>query len=266
MKLIAFIVLTLLLTSCGPRRPGKLGAEGKAGTNGTSMGIEVNDVAPGAGCFSGGLSLSVFKDINSNGNLEITEPVTSIKLVCNGINGSNGTDGQNGTNGTNGTNGQDGTSATVTLASVDPGSECPTGGVRISSNTSPNSQVVCNGIAGLNGINGMNGEDGEDGQDGAQGIQGVPGIQGPMGPQGPQGIAGVNGTNGSNGTSVVPVKFCNTDNSTYPEYGLMIGTELFAVYWGTTPDSPHKEQAFLAKLVPGSYHSTGGNGCNFTIN
>lgn len=45
----------------------------------------------------------------------------------------------------------------------------------------------------------------------------------------------------------------------------MIGKDLFAVYWGTTPASPNTPQALLTKLVPGNYQSTGGNNCLFSI-
>jgi hypothetical protein len=45
----------------------------------------------------------------------------------------------------------------------------------------------------------------------------------------------------------------------------MVENDLFAVYWGTTPASPNKPQAFLTKLVAGNYMSTGGNNCLFTI-
>lgn len=79
------------------------------------------------------------------------------------------------------------------------------------------------------------------------------------------GVSGVNGLNGADGTIVQPVKFCTTDNSTFPEYGVMIGSELFAVYWGTTPGSPSTPQAFLTKLIAGNYQSTGGNNCLFSV-
>lgn len=79
------------------------------------------------------------------------------------------------------------------------------------------------------------------------------------------GIQGVQGLQGIPGTAITPVKFCNTDTSTYPEYGLMIGTQLFAVYWGTAPYSGNNKTAFLTEIIPGNYTSTGGNGCSFTI-
>ena len=139
-----------------------------------------------------------------------------------------------GLNGSNGTNGTNGTSGSITLESVASSATCPSGGVKITS-TSSSGLEVCNGVNGLNGEHGL------------PGVQGIPGLA------------------DSSGTIVTPVKFCATDNSTFPEYGLMIGEELFAVYWGSTPASPSTPQAFLTKLVAGNYMSTGGNNCLFTI-
>lgn len=133
-------------------------------------------------------------------------------------------------------NGSNGSSAAITLDSIASSSACPAGGVKITSGAS--SIEVCNGEAGLNGEQGL------------AGIQGVPGIA---------------GSAGAAGTVVTPVKFCASDNSTYPEYGLMVGEELFAVYWGPTPASPNASQAFLTKLIAGNYMSTGGNNCLFSV-
>jgi len=82
---------------------------------------------------------------------------------------------------------------------------------------------------------------------------------------GTQGLQGLQGVAGAPGSSVTPVKFCVSDNTRFPEYGLLIGNELFAVYWGPQPYSPNASTAFLAKVVPGSYRSTGGNGCYFKV-
>jgi len=140
----------------------------------------------------------------------------------------------------NGTNGANGVNALITLESITASETCPNGGIQFTSGASTPVEV-CNGANGVNG------------EQGFPGIEGIPGI------------AGSNGTNGTNGTRVAPVKFCLTDNSTFPEYGLMVENDLFAVYWGTTPASPNKPQAFLTKLVAGNYMSTGGNNCLFTI-
>jgi hypothetical protein len=158
-----------------------------------------------------------------------------------------------GKNGVNGTNGLDGTSTLglsaestgVDFADINLGLACANGGISIYTFHDSNSdgtldndesiikvKALCNGINVINGTNGTN---------------------------------GANGTNGTNGTMVTPVKFCSSDNSTFPEYGLMIGNDLYAVYWGSAPASPHRSQAFLTKLVAGNYQSTGGNNCLFTI-
>lgn len=241
------LLFIVLLASCGPRRPGKLGEAGKDGVNAISVGVDLADITPGAICASGGLLVSTFKDANSDGILDPEELVLKVKTVCNGVQGNAGNDGDDGSDGNNGTNGQNGTNSTVSIETLTPGVDCPTGGAKISSNSSPTSATVCNGTNGSNGLNGLNGLAGINGQNGANGSNGVDGI------------------NGTNGSSVVPVKFCTSDNSAFPEYGLVIGSDVFAVYWGTTPASPSAKQAFLAKLTPGSYQSTGGNNCQFTL-
>jgi hypothetical protein len=76
---------------------------------------------------------------------------------------------------------------------------------------------------------------------------------------------GSTGPSGAAGTSITTIKFCNDDTSTFPEYGIIIGTQIYAVYYGSTPSSSAPE-AFLALIVPGNYRSTGGNGCAFTVN
>lgn len=217
MKFLTIVIVLTTLASCGPRRPGKYGPEGKTGVNGkdgTSSGIHMDD-ATNVVCSNGGVVLSTFSDLNSDGILDISEPILAIKTVCNGTNG---------------------TSSTVSLETLAPGVACSSGGIMLSS--SGNSPVVvCNGTKGLNG------------EQGSRGIQGLPGIQGPMGPQGAPGL---------NGSTVVPVKFCSSSTAAFPEYGLKIGNDVFAVYWNG--------QAFMTKLLSGNYNTTTGNqDCNFSI-
>lgn len=83
------------------------------------------------------------------------------------------------------------------------------------------------------------------------------------GKDGRQGTNGSNGVNGQNATPINMIKFCPNINevypNTFPEYGMCIDNNLYAVYWnGNT--------AFLAKLVAGTYTTTaiGGN-CTFTV-
>ena len=217
MKIFMLVSVILVLTACGPRRPGKYGNNGLNGNDGTSSGVHIQD-ATSLVCSNGGVVLSTFSDLNSDGILDLNEPIRLVKTLCNGINGSNGVN------------------ASVTLETIAPGIACVSGGVMISSNTS-SPVVVCNGSNGLNGLQGI------------QGVQGLPGIQGPVGPQGPAGV---------NGTTVVPVKLCSSSTATYPEYGLKIGNDLFAVFWNG--------QAFMTKLVTGNYTTTtGSQDCNFSI-
>lgn len=134
---------------------------------------------------------------------------------------------------------------------------------------------VIQGTPGPTGNAGSVGETGLIGPVGPIGAVGLPGIMGPTGAvgatgsaglQGVSGLDGTNGTNGQDGASVTTVKFCNDDTSAFPEYGIVIGSNIYAVYWGTAPYSPNTSEAFLALIKPGSYVSTGGNGCHFTVN
>ena|ERR1035437_8122957 len=127
------------------------------------------------------------------------------------------------------------------------------------------------GLQGPVGAQGVVGPQGPVGFTGAQGVAGIPGLVGPVGPvgatgsQGVQGIPGLQGVAGQNATSVTTVKFCHDDTSAFPEYGIVIGSSIYAVYWGSAPYSPNTSEAFLALIKPGNYMSTGGNGCYFTV-
>ena len=240
MKHFISIPLLLALTACG--KDGANGINGKDGAsvfgvNAISTGIDFEDIHQGLICPNGGISVYNFRDINSDGYYQVEEQILKVKAICHGLNGQNGTNGINGQDGEDGEDGLNGTNATVTLETIVSSPRCPAGGIKIYASGSAPAEVC-------DGVNGLNGE------------QGLPGVQG---------IPGLNGTNGSDGTKVLPVKFCVDDLSKFPEYGLMIGDELFAVYWGTTPASPKTPQAFLTKLVPGQYRSTGGNNCLFKI-
>ncbi len=230
MKSLFFMFCISVLVSCG--RNGKDGTNGIdgstfAGIEGISTGIDFVDIEPGLACTSGGISVFTFIDSNLDGLYQSSsESILKVKALCNGVDGAAGQDGASGTS--------------ITLESISSSGTCPNGGVKLLSG-SGNPVEVCNGINGLNGENGL------------PGVQGIPGIN------------GSNGTNGTNGTVVTPVKFCPSDNSSFPEYGLLVGDELFAVFWGTTPASPSVKQAFLTKLVAGNYMSTGGNNCLFSV-
>lgn len=111
------------------------------------------------------------------------------------------------------------------------------------------------GTVHIPGPQGPAGPQGPQGQKGDAGLGGINGLQGQIGPQG---IAGVPG---SPGTVVTFVKFCLQTlsyPSTFPEYGLCLNGELFAVY--------SQNGGFGVKVPPGSYYSNGINSsCNFTV-
>lgn len=149
--------------------------------------------------------------------------------------------------------------------------QCPNGGVKL--DVPGSTKYICNGLKGETGSVGSLGPKGEDGKSAYEialdngfvgtelewltslhGNTGLTGPQGPIGPQGPAGTAGVGNTSA--------IQLCPGDSATYPEYGLVIGNSVYAVYYGVVNGSI---QAFLAKLSPGSYATTNGPTCNFTV-
>jgi hypothetical protein len=121
------------------------------------------------------------------------------------------------------------------------------------------------GPAGQNGTNGTNGTNGLSayqiwlnlGNTGTEAqfiasLKGATGNTGATGPQGPQGVAGGVG-------NMTPVQLCPGDTGTFKEYGFIVGSDLFAVYF-----DKNQPIAFLAKLNPGSYVTTNGANCYFS--
>lgn len=170
-----------------------------------------------------------------------------------------GADGQNGSNGTNGTNGSNGLSAyQIWLSLGNTGSESQF----ISAITGPQGTAGQNGLNGSNGTNGTNGKSAYEiwlalGNTGTEAqfiasLKGATGSTGATGPQGPQGVSGSVG-------NITPVQLCPGDTATFKEYGMIVGTDLYAVYF-----DKNQPIAFLAKLNPGSYVTTNGSNCQFT--
>jgi hypothetical protein len=90
--------------------------------------------------------------------------------------------------------------------------------------------------------------------------------QGPAGQTGSQGAPGlpgdsVTGPAGADGTQITPVQFCigtPVYPSTFPETGLCINNQIYAVY--------SVNDGFLTLIPPGAYSSDGVNSsCNFTV-
>ncbi len=96
---------------------------------------------------------------------------------------------------------------------------------------------------------------------GPKGDTGNTGAIGPIGDTGPTGQTGDTGPTGADGSTITPVKFCPGEAvypSIFPEYGLCINNEIYAVY------STHG--GFLALIPPGQYNSNAvGSTCNFTV-
>lgn len=111
------------------------------------------------------------------------------------------------------------------------------------------------------GKDGAKGDKGDKGDTGSQGPQGIDGIQGLPGSQGPQGVAGLPGLPGTNGSVVTFVKFCTQVTnypSTFPEYGLCVDGDVYAVY--------SANGGFGVKLPQGTYNSNAINSsCTFVV-
>ena len=225
MKPLLLIAL-LALTGCSGSQTTFTSLKPK---DGVSMGVDVSQSA--ASCEAGGVTIKTYVDSNSNSQLEAGELVKQVATVCNGLNG------------------QDGDNVTVAVAS---NNMCPNGGITI------NGIPVCNGEDGQmgpQGHTGVNGAQGPQGIPGTPGAQGAQGLQGQVGPVGPQGPAGANGSI----SNLTMVQLCPGDTASFKEYGFIVGTELFAVYFDKS-----QPIAFLAKLNPGNYATTNGSNCQFT--
>lgn len=149
-----------------------------------------------------------------------------------GPTGATGATGAQGLPGVNGTNGKDAVPCSVSPVSGGALVSCPDG----------TTSLVTNGVNGVNGLDGINGTDGLNGTNGTNGS---------------------NGTNGTNATPITTVQFCPNYTGTYPsdfpEFGICIAGNTYAVYWDG-------RNAWLAQVYPGAYSSTSSSApCNFTM-
>lgn len=117
------------------------------------------------------------------------------------------------------------------------------------------------GIPGQDGHNGSDGRDGSDGVDGADGAPGADGQDGAPGADGQDGAPGVDGRDGVDAApSVVTIPLCPSivDTHGVAQTLLWIDGTLYSVtYVGAF--------AKLALVVPGSYVTTDGRACHFTV-
>jgi len=161
-----------------------------------------------------------------------------------------GQDGANGSNGINGANGLSAYDIWLSLGNTGTPSQF------ISSLTGPQGQAGQNGLNGSNGLSAYQiwlslGNTGTEAQFIAS-LKGATGATGATGPQGPQGTSDGVG-------NLTPVQLCPGDTATFKEYGFIVGTDLFAVYF-----DKNQPIAFLAKLKPGNYVTTNGSNCQFS--
>jgi hypothetical protein len=88
------------------------------------------------------------------------------------------------------------------------------------------------------------------------------GAQGAAGTSGSDGARGADGASGSNGTVIVAVDLCPGITSTqYRETLLRIDGKLYGVYYDAGA-----QRTFLSEIGPGSWVTTDGRSCYFTVN
>lgn len=190
--------------------------------------------------------------------------------VYNGIDGLDGLNGKNGHNSiiemaASGTPG-----CTTILSALDTNDN---GIIEPGVDERLESATVCNGLNGRDGIDGTNGKDGSDGKngvDGAAGRDGTNGRDGVDGQNGSNGKDGVDGTNGKDGSDAPPTAFtpvgivdpCGATPGYYNEVFLRLqnGTLL-----ASFSDNSNGKNTRWAILVPGTYITTDGTNCTFTV-
>lgn len=249
-----FICLSLItLVSCG-KKTQEIKLNGQPGQDGFTTFITTEVVPPLASCgLAGGIKLIPYTDYNRNNVLDSgEETVLAASIICNGAKGDTGEIGATGATGSQGVQG---------IAGI----QGPAGPI------GPQGAQGIQGIQGAQGVAGAKGAKGDTGAQGPQGIQGIPGIQGATGAQGATGMVGAQGPKGEPGIQgipgagsnggMTPVKLCANDNSAFPEYGFVIGSNLYAVYYGVLNGTLN---AFMARLNPGNYTSTNSTNCTFT--
>lgn len=232
MKNFLKILTALALTGCAESGFHSLQVQTIPGRDGYTTYITTQVVSPIKGVcgLAGGIKIVPYTDYNRNGLLDAGEENTlAASVICNGAQGIQGIQGLAGVQGLQGSTGA--------MGPIGP-----------------------QGVQGIQGIAGAQGIAGPQGAQGLQGIQGVPGLGGAIGSQGPKGEPGVQGIPGS-GNGMTPVKLCANDNSAFPEYGFVIGSNLYAVYYGVINETLN---SFMARLNPGNYMSTNSTKCTFT--
>ncbi len=146
---VAALIIALigsLLAACG----GGGGGGGNTVTAENSVVTAVKQAAPIDVCPNGGITVDAGIDTNGNGVLDASE-ITSTQYVCNGANGSSGS------------------TALVSMTNESAGTNCASGGKKVSVGLDTNNNgvldsseitsidYICNGASGTDGTNGTNG-------------------------------------------------------------------------------------------------------------
>ena len=239
-----------------------------------SVAIKSLNAAPASSCPNGGITVQSGIDTNGNGMLDPAE-VANTQYVCNGTNGTNGATGASGTSGTNGTtgtsgaNGSNGITALVSVKTEPAGTNCATGGSKVSAGSDTNangildsseitsSTYICNGATGATGATGVAGATGATGAAGATGSTGAAGATGATGTTGATGATGANGSNGLN-TLVAIVAESAGANCTYG--GTKVTSGLDSNANGVLSAGEVTSTTYVCNGAPGATGATGSTG------
>ena len=180
-----------------------------------------------------------------------------------GVDGKNGIDGQNGMNGDVGISGSDGYSSVFLITDS---LSCPTGGkmIMVAMDTNRNGILDLVGDTGLQSTDICNGTNGVDGQNGTNGVDGTNGTNGVDGQNGTDGTNGTNGTNApvSQFSVVSVIDPCGDKPNVTDEVMLKLGNGSILASFS---DNSNGKNTRFSLLTPGSYITTDGSKCFFTI-
>lgn len=222
---------------------GSNGANGANGANGFSTLFSMKRVTTSySACASEtGLQIDSGLDLDRSAALDASE-ITATQILCDGAKGENGEDGAVGAAGPAGSNGY----SMVFQTTPSSGDICPAGGVNIlmsldtnrnghfdTSDASPQSLTICNGVNGENGKDGENGKNGKDGK-----VAELPAY-----------------------TPIDVISLCGT-NRAYPEVLLRLNNgQVLSSFSASTAGAMTR----LVILPDGNYMTTDGSSCAFQL-
>jgi hypothetical protein len=224
----------------GPTGPkGDAGPSGADGNDGQSLAVAIGD-ATADQCANGGKTIQITQAQDDN---------TQSIVVCNGVDGNTGTEGAIGPEGSVGPQGNPGSNGhSIVMTTVDANMDtCLNGGQILLLATDINDNGVLDSndanFQSLTICNGLNGQDGNNG------------IDGNTGPAGPSGAP-------SAFTPVGIVDPCGTAPGIYNEVFLRLANGMLLASFS---DNASGENTRFSVLTPGTYETTDGDACVFTI-